>query len=91
MTDADTALLEQHYWVMESHYPLKISRDGSYATGSDAVEKILAALRQIPPEGKIPADNFVGTLAANVDNPKLRDADFRQIVRNTLPIIHLPE
>ena len=35
----------------------------------------------------VPAANFVGTLAANVDNEMMSDADFRQIVRNTLPIV----
>ena len=35
--------------------------------------------------GKIPAESFVGTLAVNVDNEKLSDAEFRQFVRNTLP------
>jgi len=35
-------------------------------------------------EGKIPAKSFVGTLAVNVDNGKLSDAEFRQFVRNTL-------
>jgi len=34
----------------------------------------------------VPASSFVGTLAANVDN-KMSDADFRQFVRNTLPIV----
>lgn len=36
---------------------------------------------------KIPASNFVGTVAANVDNTKLSDEEFRQFVRNTLPIV----
>jgi len=35
----------------------------------------------------VPASNFVGTLAANVDNQKLSDAEFREFVRNTLPIV----
>ena len=35
----------------------------------------------------VPADSFVETLAANVDNDKLDDAAFRQFVRNTLPIV----
>ena len=35
----------------------------------------------------VPADNFVRTLAANVDNPKLKDENFREFVRNTLPIV----
>lgn len=38
-------------------------------------------------EEKIPASNFCQTLKANVDNDKLSDADFRQMVRNTLPIV----
>jgi hypothetical protein len=38
----------------------------------------------------IPAEHFCTTLAANVDNDKLSDADFRQFVRNTLPIVNFP-
>ena len=34
---------------------------------------------------KIPASNFVGTVAANVDNGKLSDAEFREFIRRTLP------
>lgn len=36
---------------------------------------------------KIPARHFVKTLAANVDNEKLTDEAFREMVRNTLPIV----
>lgn len=35
----------------------------------------------------VPATNFVSTLAANVDNRKLSDAEFREFVRRTLPIV----
>ena len=38
-------------------------------------------------ERKVPADSFVGTVAANVDNLKLSDEDFRDFIRNTLPIV----
>ena len=38
----------------------------------------------------VPAEHFMGTIAANVDNKKLSDADFRQFIRNTLPIIQYP-
>jgi len=34
----------------------------------------------------VPASNFVGTITANVDG-KMSDADFRQFIRNTLPIV----
>ena len=33
----------------------------------------------------IPAENFVQTLAANVNNPNLSDEGFRKFVRNALP------
>lgn len=36
----------------------------------------------------IPPDNFLCTLAVNVDNKKLTDAEFRQIFRNTLPSVN---
>ena len=35
----------------------------------------------------VPAANFVGTLTVNVDNDKMSDAEFREFVRNTLPIV----
>jgi hypothetical protein len=38
-------------------------------------------------ERVVPASNFVGTVAANVDNKKMSDADFRVFIRNTLPIV----
>jgi hypothetical protein len=40
---------------------------------------------------KVPAKNFVGTIMANVDNEKMSDADFRQFIRNTLPIVEKME
>lgn len=39
------------------------------------------------PAETISAESFVATLAANVDNDKLTDAEFRQVCRNTLPIV----
>lgn len=39
----------------------------------------------------VPADNFVATIAANVDNTKLDDAAFREFIRNTLPIVQYPQ
>ena len=38
-------------------------------------------------EDKIPAENFLGTVSVNVDNLLLSDAEFRQFIRNTLPIV----
>jgi hypothetical protein len=35
----------------------------------------------------VPAEHFMATIAVNVDNEKLSDADFRQFIRNTLPIV----
>lgn len=35
----------------------------------------------------VPAENFLGTVVVNVDNKKLSDAEFRQFIRNTLPIV----
>lgn len=37
-----------------------------------------------------PAEIFLQTLAANLDNEKLTDADFRQFVRNSLPGVVFP-
>jgi methyl coenzyme M reductase subunit D len=36
---------------------------------------------------KVPAENFMATIAANVDNEKVSDEDFREFIRNTLPIV----
>lgn len=41
-------------------------------------------------DDRVPATNFCATLAANVDNGKLSDAEFREFVRNTLPIVDFP-
>ena len=38
-------------------------------------------------EGKVPAASFLGTVAANVDNPTISDAEFREFVRRTLPVV----
>lgn len=35
----------------------------------------------------VSASCFVGTIAANVDNRKISDKEFRELVRNTLPIV----
>jgi hypothetical protein len=35
----------------------------------------------------VPADNFCATIHANIDNEGLTDAQFREFVRNTLPIV----
>jgi hypothetical protein len=39
---------------------------------------------------KVPAVHFMGTLLANLDNEKLSDADFRDFIRNTMPIVEKP-
>lgn len=45
---------------------------------------------QFPINRVVDAENFCATLAANVDNEKLSDADFREFARNTLPIVRFP-
>lgn len=37
--------------------------------------------------GRVPAKNFIQTLAVNVNNEKLSDEAFRELIRNTLPIV----
>lgn len=39
---------------------------------------------------KVPAVNFIGTMMANVDNEKMSDSEFREFIRNTLPIVEKP-
>lgn len=43
--------------------------------------------KQTKPTRTVPASNFVGTVANNVDNDELSDKEFRQFIRNTLPIV----
>ena len=38
----------------------------------------------------VPAVHFIGTIMVNVDNDKLSDSEFRQFIRNTLPILEKP-
>ncbi len=35
----------------------------------------------------VPAENFMQTLNANVDNERLSDVGFREMVRNTIPVV----
>ena len=35
-------------------------------------------------KGTVPADNFLSTVAENVDNEKLTDSDFREFIRSSL-------
>ena len=39
---------------------------------------------------KMPAERFMETLEVNVDDPKLSDEMFRELVRRNLPIIDYP-
>ena len=36
---------------------------------------------------KVPATNFMATVAANVDNVNISDQEFRAFIRDTLPIV----
>lgn len=38
----------------------------------------------------VSAVHFIGTMMVNVDNDKLSDSEFRQFIRNTLPILEKP-
>ena len=57
--------------------------------GCATVERFLLPIydKSLLPVFKIPAQNFVGTLAVNVDNAKLTDKEFRDFVRKTLSIV----
>lgn len=35
----------------------------------------------------IPASSFVDTIKVNVDNKEMSDAQFREFIRNTLPVV----
>ena len=45
---------------------------------------------KFPSERRVDSENFCATLAANIDNENLSDVDFREFVRNTLPIVKYP-
>jgi len=47
----------------------------------EKVEKVKSIVRTVP------AENFMATIAANVDNEKVSDEQFREFIRNTLPIV----
>lgn len=57
--------------------------------GYATVERFLLPMsgKLLPSVFKIPAENFVGTLAVNVNNVKLTDKEFREFIRNTLSIV----
>lgn len=38
-------------------------------------------------ERTVPAESFVGILAANIDNRKMTDAEFRKFIRKTITIV----
>ena len=38
-------------------------------------------------ERRVPAENFMATIAANVDNKRITDEQFREFIRDTLPIV----
>lgn len=38
-------------------------------------------------KGKIPASSFLDTIVANVNNKGLSDDEFREFIRDTLPIV----
>lgn len=45
------------------------------------------SLRDYQPTTPYTASRFVDTIKVNVDNEKLSDAEFREFIRNTLPIV----
>lgn len=68
-------------------------------SGQETIERVTNILKQaasaletidLTPR-RSPAEMFLRTLAANLDNDKLSDTDFRQFVRNSLPGIVFPE
>jgi len=52
-------------------------------------ESEIRRLQDFPQAGDrlISAENFLETVSVNINNKKLSDADFREFVRNTLPIV----
>ena len=64
--------------------------DGHIWTGDMALRRVREEVRNyfdLAKDDRIPAKNFVATLAANVNNPKMNDETFREFVGRTLPIV----
>lgn len=53
-------------------------------------DKLAAMGAADAPEPTVPAENFLGTLHANVDNWALGDHSFRKFVRDSLPAVAYP-
>jgi len=58
--------------------------DNDVASYGEAVERVTAS--EAKKEAESYALNLMGTIAVNVDNEKLSDADFRAFIRNTLKL-----
>lgn len=74
-------------WTEGAHEKATAFQD---AVGEFIAKAIAEKLSKSASSHKVPAVSFIGTMMANVDNDKLSDADFRQMFRNTLPIVEKP-
>jgi hypothetical protein len=62
-----------------------------YQDGVKVIDVSFSEIRkQSVAQRTLPAEHFALTLDHNVDNAKLSDAAFRELVRNTLPIVIFP-
>jgi hypothetical protein len=50
----------------------------------------LGRIPNTPPARVVLPAHFVATVAANIDNDRLTDAEFREFIRNSLPIVDYP-
>lgn len=63
------------------------ANSGHWERSRELTEKARRLATELAERKVVPAENFMQTLDANVDNNRLSDAGFRELVRNTLPIV----
>lgn len=68
--------------------PLEVELQELQRAHDQITHQITLVLAKMKTEGPmVPAENFLGTVSANVENEKMSAENFRQFIRNTLPIV----
>ncbi len=80
------ARYSQNRFEVTDNQPIEPLRQAFNYLTMDMRNQLKALQRPVYPRGQVPASNMILTIAANADNEKLSDAEFREFVRNSLPI-----
>ena len=80
------ARYSQNRFEVTDSQPIEPLRQAFNYLTMDMRNQLKALQRPVYPRGQVPASNMILTIAANADNEKLSDAEFREFVRNSLPI-----